>query len=513
MALGRAACKTAPPPLARVPLAWNRSVMAILEPGETCWRIEAAKRAAFLVDYQDYYTSLAAALGRARRQVLLLGWSFDPRTRLAPDGSNDGAATPDEIGGLLIHLAKERPRIDIRVLIWRSAVPISATQEGFPHRAKAWFRHSGVEFLLDDTVPFGACHHQKVVVIDDQVAFLGSGDICGDRWDTQAHLDRDARRRSPAGGFHPPRHEVMIVAEGAIAGALGEMARERWRLASGDVLAPPGGVAADEESAWPPDLVADVADTRLAIARTLPTLKHDAGTAEIAALTLAAIGAARTSLYVENQYFTSPAVCEALAARLAQPDGPQVVLISTHESPSYFDKLTMDRTRAVFIWRLRAADIFGRLRVWAPFTAEGLPIIVHAKSMIVDDTLVRIGSANLNNRSQGFDTECELALEAERADERAAIQALADKMIGHWLGRSGADMATARERRGGLIAAVDEMNRHGRLRPIEPRKLDRFGEFVAKFHLGDPMSVADSWAPLRRRDRLYRMARSVREGS
>jgi phosphatidylserine/phosphatidylglycerophosphate/cardiolipin synthase-like enzyme len=201
-------------------------------------------------------------------------------------------------------------------------------------------------------------------------------------------------------------------------------------------------------------------------------------------------------------------VAEALAARLGEPDGPQIVLISTHRSPSYFDQLTMDRTRAVFIWRLRAADIFGRLRVLAPFTAEGAPIIVHAKTMVVDDRLARVGSANLNNRSQGFDTECELAFEAERDDERAAVQAFGDRLLGHWLGRPAADVAVARERRGSLIAAIDELNRHGRLQSIEPDRLGPFGEFVATFHLGDPASVADSWSPLRRRDRLYREVRS-----
>jgi phosphatidylserine/phosphatidylglycerophosphate/cardiolipin synthase-like enzyme len=482
--------------------------MELIRPVDTCWRVEAARRVAFLVDYQDYYTTLAAALARATRQVLLIGWSFDPRTRLAPDGVRR-PGSPDEIGCLLIELAKQKPGLDIRVLVWRSALPISATQEGFPHRAKAWFRNTGVDFRLDGTVPFGACHHQKVIVIDDTVAFCGSGDICGDRWDTTAHLDRDARRRNPAGGFHAPRHEVMILAEGPIARALGDLARVRWRDATGETLAPSPALAPGE-SPWPDGLAADVSDTRLAIARTLPAWKGRPEVGEISALTAEAIAAATQALYVENQYFTSPVVAEALAARLGEPQGPQVVLVSTHRSPSYFDQLTMDRTRAVFIWRLRAADIFGRLRVLAPFTAEGAPIIVHAKTMVVDDILARVSSANLNNRSQGFDTECELDLEAERDDERTAVTLLRDRLVGHWLGRPAADVAAARTRTGSLIGAMEDLNRHGRLRPIEPTRLGPLGEFTATFHLGDPVSVADSWAPLRRRDRLFGQARAAR---
>jgi len=482
--------------------------MALLRPGDTCWRVEDARRVTFLVDYQDYYTTLAAALGRATRQVLLIGWSFDPRTRLAPDGVRR-AGSPDEIGCLLIDLSKQKPGLDIRVLVWRSAMAISATQEGFPHRAKAWFRNTVVDFRLDDTVPFGACHHQKVIVIDDTVAFLGSGDICGDRWDTTSHLDRDARRRNPAGGFHPPRHEVMILAEGPIARALGDLARTRWREATGETVAPSPALEKGE-SPWPEGLAADVSDTRLAIARTVPGWKGREEVREISALTTEAIATATQALYVENQYFTSPLVTEALAARLAEPKGPQVVLISTHRSPSYFDQLTMDRTRAVFIWRLRAADIFGRLRVLAPFTAEGAPIIVHAKTMVVDDILARVSSANLNNRSQGFDTECELDLEARGEGERTAITLLRDRLLGHWLGRPAADVASARARTGSLIGAIEDLNRRGRLRPIEPTRLGPLGEFIATFHLGDPISVADSWAPMRRRDRLFGQARAAR---
>ena len=476
--------------------------MEFLEPHRTCWRIEAANRAAFLIDYQSYYQALVKILGEARRQIWLLGWSFDPRTRLMPDGERTKDA-PDRIGQLLIDLAASRPGLDVRVLIWRSDLAVSMTQDFFPHRANGWFKDTGVDFRLDHTIPFGACHHQKVVVVDDRLAICGSGDICGDRWDTPAHADEDARRRTPDGGFHPPRHEVMMMAQGPIAAALGDLARERWSESGGGDIAPPG----ESDAAWPAEIAADIDDTRLAIARTEPKWKTRQGCAEILALTLAAIGGARRSIYLENQYFTAPIIAEALAARLAEPDGPEIVLVSTHKSASYFDRLTMDRTRTIFVRRLMLADVFGRLRIFAPFSPGGEAIIVHAKDMVVDDALAVISSANLNNRSQGFDTECELALEAERDEERAAIGALRDGLIGHWLGRTAAQFATVRERRGGLIPAITELDHNDRLRPIKPRRLGPIGAFIADFHIGDPISVTDSWSPLRRRERLYREAR------
>src|ERR1700742_472594 len=123
--------------------------MEFLEPGQTCWRIEPARRIAFLVDAQDYFSAVRDALAAARHSVMLLGWAFDPRTRLQPDGF-EGPDDPDEIGHVLLDLARERPELDIRLLIWRSALPIAASQEFFPHRARTWFKDSRIHFRLDD---------------------------------------------------------------------------------------------------------------------------------------------------------------------------------------------------------------------------------------------------------------------------------------------------------------------------------------------------------------------------
>src|ERR1700759_3010513 len=109
--------------------------MTLLIPGETCWRAARADRAASLLDNKAYFTAFFEALQKARRSILLLGWGFDPRTRLFPDGY-DGPDDPDEVGRILIELARARPELDIRLLIWRSAFAIAAQQEFFPHRAR-----------------------------------------------------------------------------------------------------------------------------------------------------------------------------------------------------------------------------------------------------------------------------------------------------------------------------------------------------------------------------------------
>ncbi|HEX4180862.1 MAG TPA: phospholipase D-like domain-containing protein [Caulobacteraceae bacterium] len=479
--------------------------MALLRPGETCSRIDSADRVAFLVDVQDYFCAVSEALQRARRSILLLGWGFDPRTRLRPDGF-DGPDDPDEIGQVLLRLAREQPDLDIRVLIWKSALPIAASQEFFPHRARQWFRGARVHFWLDDMVPLGGCHHQKVLVIDDAVAFCGSGDFGTDRWDSPAHLDTDSRRIDPDQHQHPPRHEVMMMVDGEAAKALGDLARERWRRATGETAPPPP--PADHDP-WPPSTRPHLEGASVAIVRTDPAWRGRPLVREWEALTLASIASARRCLYLENQYFTAPDIAEAIARRLAEPDGPEVILVSTERSPSWFDRLTMDRTRSMVIRRLKAADVFGRFRAWCPETPAGHTVIVHAKVTIVDDQLARIGSANLNNRSTGFDTECELAIEASDEVSALAIVTLRNRLVGHYMGRNADDIAGAVERHGGLIGAVEALNTHGRLRPIQPLTLGQAAGFVAAYHLGDPRGVDDAWRPFKRRRMLDARVRAI----
>ena len=86
------------------------------------------------------------------------------------------------------------------------------------------------------------------------------------------------------------------------------------------------------------------------------------------ALHIASIRAAKACIYMENQYFTSPLIAAELAARLKEPNGPEVILISTEHSPSYFDQVTMDRTRLAFLKTLKNADKHGRFHAYSPVT-------------------------------------------------------------------------------------------------------------------------------------------------
>jgi phosphatidylserine/phosphatidylglycerophosphate/cardiolipin synthase-like enzyme len=133
---------------------------------------------------------------------------------------------------------------------------------------------------------------------------------------------------------------------------------------------------------------------------------------------------------------------------------------------------------------------------------------VHAKLTIVDDELLRIGSANINNRSLGFDTECDLSLEAQSAPNRAEILRLRNKLLAHWLGCLPEPMEAAIAEHKGVGKALEALRTAGycRLRPLKPEPLSPLAAFVAAYHLGDPAGPDDAWRPWKRRRDLRREA-------
>ncbi len=477
----------------------------LLQDGVTCARVATSGRAALLIDMEAYFKAAKAAMQAAVRSIHFLNWAFEQDTFLDP-GPDCTGDEGDRIGAFLKNLVAARPELDIRILCWDSAMPVAATQRFFPFADRRAFDGTRVRFVLDNKLPLGACHHQKMIVIDDQVAFCGGGDIGPDRWDTPLHLDDDPRREKTRRDHRDfdSRHEVMGVVDGDAAVMLAEVFRERWRRATGeDLPVVPGATT----PAWPEGVPPDFHNVAAGASRTYARWRDHPEVRETEALHLASIRAARRLIYMENQYFTSPVIAEALAARLRERDGPEVLLISTEHSPSYFDQATMDKTRFDFVAHLQAADAHDRFRAFSPVTTLGRTIIVHAKLSIIDDVLLRIGSANINNRSLGFDSECDLCLEMRDADHTRRLADLRLQLLAHWLGCPQDEVAGALEMSGGRwAAALDALREHGlvRLRPITPGPMNVLSGFVAKHHIGDPVAAADAWRPWRRRPALRR---------
>lgn len=446
----------------------------LLERGRNCDTIRAADRFTMLVDGDAYFSTLRAALLRARHTVFIVGWDVDSRMRLAPGGPDD--TLPDTLAAFLHALAARRHNLRIYVLAWDFAMIYALERDWPPVYRAGWRAHRGIVFRLDGAHPRGASHHQKLVVIDDRLAFVGGLDLTRARWDTPAHAAGDPRRHDEDGTPYAPFHDVQAMFDGDAAAAIGEQARARWRQACGRPIA----IRAqrhlerpDDDDPWPPDTRVDVRDVRLGIACTAP--RHDGRepVRQVRALVEDTIRAARRHLYVENQYFTAAVVRETLSARLADAHGPDVTVVAPRVQSGWLQEATMGVLRARLHAALVSADRFGRYRLLYPHV-DGLGdacVNVHSKLAIADDECLVIGSANLNNRSMLLDTECCVALVAAgEARIRAAIAALRERLLAEHLGTAPAAVADAFARGERPNTALDRLRaKPGRtLRTLDP---------------------------------------------
>jgi phospholipase D1/2 len=481
----------------------SRSTAAapLLRPGETCWRLERADRLAVIVDAADYFATVRAALQAARHSVLLIGWDFDTRIKL--DHAADGSNVPNTLGKFLNWLAKDRPALRIHVLRWDLGTLNALARGTTPLVILDWMITGRINFKLDGAHPVGAAHHQKIIVIDDALAFCGGIDMTGDRWDTRRHLDDHPERVRPTTRRrYGPWHDASMAVDGDAARALGDLARERWKKATGEDLDRPPPLP----SAWPDGLDPTFRDVEVAISRTLPEDEDQKGAHEIEALYLAAIGAAERTIYIESQYFASRRIAEAMASRLREARPPEIVVVNPESADGWLQEEVMGSARVRLLRLIRAADHAQRFRLYTPVTAGRQPIYVHAKIMVVDDRFLKVGSSNLNNRSLGFDTECDLSLEARpgAAGARAlaqSITAVRDDLVAEHLGVSITDLEQAIARaEGSLISAIEALRSTGRsLVPFDPPELNQIEESVlADNQLLDPERPSSRWHSLGR---------------
>ena len=466
---------------------------ALLQPGRNCWRIEHAARLAFLVDGAAYFAAVRAAIARAQKSVFILGWDIDSRIRLVPQGANDGL--PEELGEFLNEVVKRRRGLQMHVLSWDFAMVFAMDREWMPIYKLDWRTHRRLHFELDSAHPIGASHHQKIVVVDDCVAFVGGLDLTHCRWDTPEHACGDTGRCDPDGKPYRPYHDVQVAVDGEAARALGELARDRWHRVSQRPTPPIETHPRNDP--WPQHLEPEIRDIDVAISRTDPGYVTGQPVSEIRGLYVDAICAAQRSMYLENQYFSSSVVGAALEDRLRETDAPDIVVVSRRTEEGWLEERTMGVLRARLHERLESADVADHYRLYYP-DIPGLQmphlLNVHSKVLVVDDELASVGSANFSNRSMGFDTECNLAIEARGEPRvRELIASLRNRLLAEHLGTGTQEVAAEIERAGGrLIPAIETLRRPGRtLEPIEPRVPPEIDALVPASAVVDPEKPMD----------------------
>ena len=478
----------------------------IAEPGENCWRVAHADKATLVVDAQDYFRLAAEMMRMARRRIIIIGWDFDTRIRLEQEGPKH--ATPT-LGEFILTLARERPELEIRILRWDFGAFRSWKRGSMMLDLARWRMQSNIHMRFDGAHPTGCSHHQKILIVDDDLAVCGGIDMTDNRWDTRDHLPRDPRRTRPGGRPYPPWHDATMISTGEVAEAISELARTRWFVATGERLPS----VAEHGVLWPEGLVADFENVCFAIARTIAPWHDNPAVREVEALHLATIARATRTIYAENQYFTSPRIAAALVERMKEVPALEVVLVTPLTADGWLEKKAMDGARVRLVNAILREVGPDRLRVLYPVNAGGEAIYVHAKITIVDDRVLRIGSANLNNRSMALDSECDLMLETGGDPAlTACVTTIRDRLVAEHTGATQAEVEAAMAAHdGSLIRAIGSLTREGRALvalPLDPPTGVR--AVIADNELLDAESSDQMFELFSRRRRLIRRFRAVR---
>lgn len=343
--------------------------------------VRTGNRVEVLVDGHEVLPAIASAIEAAKKSVHLAGWCASPDFRLTRE---PGSPTLREL------LAATASRVPVRVLLWAGPpVPMfEPTRKRVQAARREFMRDSAVSCVLDARERTLHCHHEKIVVVDDEVAFVGGMDLTaveGDRHDTADHPPRE-----PLGW-----HDLGTRLEGPIVADVADHFRLRWQEIAGEELPPA-----------PPPPPAGSSSAQLV--RTIPERTYDfAPKGEFSLLDsyLRALRSATRLIYVENQFLWSPEVTEVLLDKLREPPSPdfRVVLVLPRKPSN-----GADTTRGQ-LGRLLDADDGNHHLVAATLSSHdgetSSSVYVHAKLAIVDDRWLTIGSANLNEHSLFNDTE------------------------------------------------------------------------------------------------------------
>jgi phosphatidylserine/phosphatidylglycerophosphate/cardiolipin synthase-like enzyme len=347
-----------------------------------------------LIDGANALPRMAEAIRGARRHVHVCAWHLQPDFRPTRDG---GRAWP--VRELLAEAAE---RVPVRVLVWAGApVPVFKPSRSAVEAAREQLvRGTRIDCRLDARGRAMHCHHEKIVIVDDELAFVGGIDLtalAGDRYDSCEHPLK-------AGiGWH----DASSMLRGPLLRDVAAHFALRWEAIAGQALPLP------EDAPRAGDVTAQL--VRTIPERAYPVLPH--GEFSTLEAYVRALRSARRLIYLENQFLWSPEITTILEEKLRDPpsDDFRVVVLLPQKANN-----GQDDTRGM-LGRLVAADDgahrFLACTIQSRTAERSGPLYVHAKIGIVDDEWLAVGSANLNEHSLFNDTEVDVVT----CDPRVAL--------------------------------------------------------------------------------------------
>jgi phosphatidylserine/phosphatidylglycerophosphate/cardiolipin synthase-like enzyme len=357
-----------------------------------------------LIDGAEALPRMATQLARAESHVHIAGWYFSPDFALARDEE------PTILRDLLAGLAE---RVEVRVLVWAGApLPPFRPSRGMVRRMReSLCKGTQIQCALDKKERPMHCHHEKTIVIDDRVAFVGGIDLTSessDRFDSSAHHARGQV------GWHDASAQITGPAVADVA----EHFRMRWQEVTGEELA-------SSETPQP------TGDVELQIVRTVPEHVYAArpdGDFRVLESYVRALRSAQRLIYLENQFLWSPEIAEILRDKLLSPPADDFrLLIVLPAKPNAGG----DDTRGMLAELVEADAGAGRFLACTLFARAGRladPVYVHAKIGIVDDAWLTLGSANLNDHSLFNDTEMNVVAHDEALARQTRLRLWAEHL-------------------------------------------------------------------------------------
>lgn len=455
----------------------------ILQPDRNCMGMFNVDKTGLLIDGRDYYYAFYRAALKARRYILIAGWQFDSDVALLRGEDVKEADGDVHLLPFLNSLCDKNPELNIYILAWDFNMIYSIGREFLQDWLFNWTSNERIHFLFDSRHAVGASHHQKLVVIDGLIGFVGGMDICSNRWDDRRHLPDNALRNNKAGQPYEQYHDIQSCHYGPGVDKLRDIFTVRWKHAGGRGLSLSGVEALEGIDLFfsEPIEAEEVAVSRTQ-AKTLFPPQQDIR--EIRSLYIDAIDAAEGLIYMENQYLSSQAVYTALIDRLKASDRSplQIVIVLPKQPHSLLENISLGIAQEKMIRSLRNnAEQYGHsMGVYfsAPLSEEGVqsPIYIHAKLLLVDDRFLTVGSANTNNRSMGLDTELNISWEAASGRQEKLIRSIRRarvSLLAEHCGIDDEDTAARLHNIEGLVDFLDTLADDPASR-LQPRTIESF---------------------------------------
>jgi phosphatidylserine/phosphatidylglycerophosphate/cardiolipin synthase-like enzyme len=361
---------------------------------------KAHNRLTPLIDGEAFLGRLHTAICDATRYVYIAGWCLTPHLPLLRGSAQDLIDSR-----LITVLSQAASRLPVRILLWGGAPLLLQPTKDYVEQVKRTLEKQASGDLvcqLDKTASMTHSHHQKAIVVDGQLAFVGGTDLttsAGDRWDQRGHPLRAGVNW----------HDASVLIEGEAVADVEENFRQRWRAVTGDGSLPNAEPRVDKD--W---------STAAQVVRTIPRGAYQFaryGEFGIHYSYMELLRRAKHFIYLETQYLWSPEILACLVDLIQQPPSPQfriIIVLPAHATSGKWDN---DQ----HVEALRKVDAGrGVVEVYSLYTSGPTagakpfhyrPVYVHAKLGVIDDEWVMIGSANLNDR--GLHSDGEIAMVAK----------------------------------------------------------------------------------------------------